>query len=250
MNRGEIGKPASNDDLRGTPARPLHSRRRPAGQERGEVARGGRREVLSLFLLPSVLYALRRRWTVLRSVVFETDLGFFALSFSDRGLVRTVLPEPDAATARRRLVGRGVDPTTVASDGTRLPDAVEAIMGAVRRYAKGETVDFRFAAIDYGRAPAFDRDVWEAARNLAHGEIVTYGELAARAGHPGLARETGAALGRNPVPLVVPCHRIAAANGRTGGFSAPGGVNTKLRLLDHEGARRSPEVPAQAAFGF
>ena len=187
---------------------------------------------------------------MLRSVVFETALGFFALSFSEGGLTRVVLPEPDAATARRRLVGRGVDPTTIAGDNTPLPAAIDELVGAIRRYAKGEKVDFRFAAVDYGKASPFNRDIWEAARDLAHGEIVTYGELAARAGHPGLARETGAALGRNPVPLVVPCHRIAAANGRTGGFSAPGGVSTKLRLLDHEGARRAPEVPAQGAFAF
>lgn len=187
---------------------------------------------------------------LLRSVVFETALGFFALSFSEAGLARTVLPEPDAAAARRRLVGRGVDPTTIAGGDSRLPVELDELVGAVRRYAKGERVDFRFARIDYGNASPFSRDIWEAARGLAHGEIVTYGELAARAGHPGLARETGAALGRNPVPLVVPCHRIAAANGGTGGFSAPGGVSTKLRLLAHEGARRAPETPAQGAFAF
>jgi methylated-DNA-[protein]-cysteine S-methyltransferase len=187
---------------------------------------------------------------VLRSVVFETALGFVALSFSELGLTRAVLPEPDAATARRRLVGRGVDPTTIAGDNTKLPEAIDALIGAVRRYAKGENVDFRFVAIDYGKASPLYRDIWEAARCLAQGEIVTYGELAARAGHPGMARETGQALGRNPVPLIVPCHRIAAASGKTGGFSAPGGVSTKLKLLDHEGARRAPEEPSQAAFAF
>lgn len=187
---------------------------------------------------------------MLRSIVFETALGFFALSFSESGLARVVLPEPDAAAARRRLVGRGVDPTAIVGDNTRLPDAMEALVGAVRRYARGDKVDFRFATIDYGAASRFSRDIWEAARDLAQGEIVTYGELAARAGHAGLARETGQALGRNPVPLIVPCHRIAAANGKTGGFSAPGGVSTKLRLLDHEHARRAPQLPAQGAFEF
>lgn len=187
---------------------------------------------------------------MLRSVVFQTGLGFVALSFSETGLTRAVLPEPNAATARRRLVGRGVDPTTIAGDNTKLSEAIDALIGAVRRYARGEKVDFRFVAIDYGSASLFYRDIWEAARNLSHGEIVTYGELAARAGHPGMARETGQALGRNPVPLIVPCHRIAAASGKTGGFSAPGGVSTKLKLLDHEQARRAPDVPAQGAFAF
>ncbi len=185
-----------------------------------------------------------------RSVVFHTVLGYFALSWSEIGLTRVVLPEPDAATARRRLVGRGVDPTGIVGDNTRLPDPLEALVGAVRRYARGEPADFSATVIDYGKASAFSRSIWEAARKLALGEIVTYGELAARAGHPGLARETGQALGRNPVPLVVPCHRIVATGGKLGGFSAPGGTNTKLRLLDHEGARMAPAEPAQAAFGF
>ncbi len=97
---------------------------------------------------------------------------------------------------------------------------------------------------------AFRLDIYAAARRLRFGEVVTYGELARRAGHEGMARETGAALGANPVPLVVPCHRIVAAGGRIGGFSAPGGAATKEKMLELEGVRVGPPPSAQASFGF
>ncbi len=96
----------------------------------------------------------------------------------------------------------------------------------------------------------FRRAIYAAALKLGHGELVTYGELADRAGFPGMARETGTALGRNPVPLVVPCHRIVAAGGKIGGFSAPGGAVTKQRLLAHERARHASTGSAQASFAF
>ena len=92
--------------------------------------------------------------------------------------------------------------------------------------------------------------IYDAARQLGFGETVTYGELAARAGYPGEARDTGQALGQNPVPIVVPCHRILAAGNKICGLSAPGGSATKEKLLNMEGVRVGPPPPAQAAFGF
>jgi methylated-DNA-[protein]-cysteine S-methyltransferase len=92
--------------------------------------------------------------------------------------------------------------------------------------------------------------IYDAARKLGYGETTTYGELAKRAGQPGLPRETGAALGANPVPLVIPCHRILAAGGKIGGFSAPGGSATKEKMLAMEGVRVGPPPPAQVSFGF
>ena len=97
---------------------------------------------------------------------------------------------------------------------------------------------------------AFRRDIYRTARLIGHGQVSTYGELAERAGHAGAFRETGSAMGANPVPLLVPCHRVLAAGRQTGGFSAPGGVATKLRLLALEGIRLGPADPAQASFGF
>ncbi len=179
-------------------------------------------------------------------LVFETALGFFGIAWTGEGLSRVVLPERDHSTAAMRLAkaapGAPEDPSP--------PPTIAALVGQIRRYAEGEAVDFGDAPVDLAGIDAFRRAVYAAARGLAHGEIVTYGELAARAGYPGMARETGAALGRNPVPLVVPCHRIAAAGGRIGGFSAPGGTVTKQRLLAHERARMSPCDPAQGSFGF
>jgi methylated-DNA-[protein]-cysteine S-methyltransferase len=101
--------------------------------------------------------------------------------------------------------------------------------------------------------PEFDRRVYEAARSISAGTTLAYGELAARIGERGLAREVGQALGRNPFPLIVPCHRVLGSGGRSGGFSANGGVATKLRLLTIEHARTS-DAPTlfdgDGAFGF
>jgi methylated-DNA-[protein]-cysteine S-methyltransferase len=85
------------------------------------------------------------------------------------------------------------------------------------------------------KVPAFEREVYAAAREIAPGRTATYGDIAKRIGRPGQAREVGVALARNPFAIVVPCHRVVAANGKTGGFSAGGGVDTKLKLLSIEG---------------
>lgn len=184
------------------------------------------------------------------SFVFETPLGFFAVSWSEAGLTRLVLPQPDRAAALRRLAGRGASVVPEPAEEAALPAAIVQTVAAIRRYAAGETVDFSDVAVDLAGADDFRRAVYAAARGLAQGEAVTYGELARRAGFPEKARETGAALGRNPVPLVIPCHRIVAAGGKLGGFSAPGGSATKARLLAHERARVPPRDMAQAAFVF
>ena len=180
------------------------------------------------------------------SFVFDTALGFFAIAWSGEGLTRLILPEPDADAAGARLPAG--HPPALAEEA--LPAEIAALAAAIRRYAEGETVDFAFAPVDLSQADDFCRDIYAAARRLAQGEAVTYGELAARAGHPGAARETGVALARNPVPLVVPCHRIVAAGGRLGGFSAPGGATTKMRLLAHERARMPQRDAAQGSFAF
>jgi methylated-DNA-[protein]-cysteine S-methyltransferase len=105
----------------------------------------------------------------------------------------------------------------------------------------GTATDLSTVPLDMERVPAFDRGVYEVARTIPPGETLTYGEVAARLGDPGAAREVGGALGRNPFAVIVPCHRVIAAGGKTGGFSAPGGVTTKLRLLEIERARLRSE---------
>jgi methylated-DNA-[protein]-cysteine S-methyltransferase len=183
-------------------------------------------------------------------LVFKTALGFVGIGWSGAGLVRLILPEPEHGRVVRALKS---GPAAMLSDVSEaeLPQPIAALVLLIRRYAEGEAIDFSAVPIDWADADPFRRAIYEAARSLRHGEAVTYGELAERAGFPGMARETGAALGRNPVPLVIPCHRILSAGGRLGGFSAPGGRRTKQRLLAHEQARlASRAMSAQAAFDF
>src|SRR6266478_4184638 len=117
----------------------------------------------------------------------------------------------------------------------------------------GQASDLSAAALDMDGLPEFDRRVYEVARRIAPGATLSYGEIAARLGERGLARDVGQALGRNPFPIIVPCHRVLAAGGKAGGFSANGGVTTKLRLLTIERARTS-DAPTlfdgDRAFGF
>lgn len=172
---------------------------------------------------------------------FETPLGWFGIGWGDAGLCRLVLPEVDQATTRARLPGfADAEPS----------GWVAELVSDITRYAQGEAVSFAGYPLDFGEAANFDRAIWRASRDLAHGEATTYGDLAARAGYPGQARPVGAALGRNPVPLVVPCHRVLAAGGKLGGFSAPGGATAKARLLLHERADTAPALPGQQAFSF
>lgn len=178
--------------------------------------------------------------------VFETALGFMALAWSDAGLTRACLPERTAAAAERRLLRLAGE-----SDASRaVPQWIGALIADIRRYAEGEDVDFSAVPVDLAGVDDFRRDIYAAARGLGYGETTTYGGLAEKSGHKGLFRETGAALGANPVPLVIPCHRILAAGGKIGGFSATGGSATKERMLSLEGVRTGPLPSAQASFGF
>ncbi len=171
--------------------------------------------------------------------ILATALGHVGLSSAGARLVRVVLPMADERQVARRL---GVDLRDAAAD--------HPLAALIRRYADGEAVDFAHVEIDFGPMEPASLAVYAEARRIPHGEVVTYGELAARLGLDNGARAVGAALGRNPVPLVVPCHRIVAAGGRLGGFSAPGGSFAKARLLEHEGARLLRPDPAQGSFGF
>lgn len=181
------------------------------------------------------------------STVFETALGFIGIAWSERGLTRLCLFQRDRAAIERRLERFGAATVT---EGANLPAWVAALVRDIKAYADGADIDFSTVPVDLAGVDDFRLAIYDAARKLGFGETTTYGELAKRAGQAGLPRETGQALGANPVPLVIPCHRILAAGGRIGGFSAPGGSTTKERMLALEGVRVGPPPAPQQTFAF
>ncbi|TDR93255.1 methylated-DNA--[protein]-cysteine S-methyltransferase [Enterovirga rhinocerotis] len=166
-----------------------------------------------------------------RFALFETAIGTIGLVWSERGLVGLRLPEGDEAATRSELLRRFPDAVPASPDPatTAAIEAIRALVGDGRR-------DLSHLPLDWDGVPDFDRRVYDVLLTIPPGETMTYGEMARRIGEPGAARAVGAALGRNPIPVVVPCHRVLAAGGRIGGFSAPGGAETKHRLLAIERA--------------
>jgi len=164
--------------------------------------------------------------------LFETAIGTCGIAWGGRGLVGVQLPEPSADETRARMERRHPG-----GSETSPPPDVQRAIDAIAAHLRGEEADLSIIDLDMNGVPEFHRRVYEIAREIPSGETLSYGEVATRLGEPSAAREVGQALGRNPFPIVVPCHRVLAAGGKTGGFSAPGGIATKLRLLAIEGAR-------------
>ncbi len=166
--------------------------------------------------------------------LFDTAIGACALIWQGDRIVGAQLPEADEAVARLRLSRR----FPAAVEATP-PDVIGLAIVDITALLSGQPRDLAHLPIDLSGVSAFNRRVYEVALAIAPGETLTYGEVAARIGEPGAARAVGVALGQNPFPIIVPCHRVLAAGGRTGGFSAEGGVDTKLRMLTIEKARTS-----------
>lgn len=162
----------------------------------------------------------------------ETAWGRGSLDWSELGLARVRLPEPGEAGLR----------DTREADG-RVPREVLRWGEMLQAYFAGEAVDFRPIPLDPAGLPDLEAAIYAALRHVGFGCTTTYGELAARVGHPGAARAVGAAMARNRWPVVVPCHRVLAKDGALGGFSAPGGVRTKRRLLMLEGVTVDDGMP-------
>ena len=162
---------------------------------------------------------------------FATAIGACAVAWGDRGITAVQLPERDEPATRERIRRR------FPSVRRRTPPpAVSSAIDAMRAQLRGEATDLTAVVVDLEGADEFALRVYEVARSIPPGATLTYGEVADRVGEPRMTREVGQALGANPVPIVVPCHRVLAAGGRIGGFSANGGITTKLRLLAIEGA--------------
>lgn len=178
--------------------------------------------------------------------IFDTAGGFCGIAWNDVGISRFQLPTSSASATERNLLRRLPD----ARQSAPTPMITEAI-GLVRRYFDGERIDFSGLELDLGPQDDFFAAAYAAARKLAWGETTTYGAMARQLGAgPEAARDVGQAMARNPVALIIPCHRVLAAGGKIGGFSAPGGSASKARMLELEGVRLAPTEPAQQAFGF
>ncbi len=164
-------------------------------------------------------------------VYFVTRLGRCGIAWGDRGVRLVQLPESNAVRMRARMLRRFPDAVESAP-----PAPVQAAIDGIVALLDGGAGDLSSVVLDMQQVPELDRRVYAVARTIPPGSTLSYGEVAARLGEPGAARDVGQALGRNPFAIVVPCHRVVAANGKLGGFSAPGGAATKLRLLQIEGA--------------
>jgi methylated-DNA-[protein]-cysteine S-methyltransferase len=181
-----------------------------------------------------------------RYAIFETALGFAGIGWTDAGVNRFQLPASSAASAERLMQKR--DPSAHPDEP---PSPVVEAIAAVKRYFAGEEVDFSAVPLDLDGQDEFFKRIYAAARRVGWGRTTTYGTLAKELGAgPEVARDVGQAMAHNPIGLIIPCHRVLAAGGKLGGFSAPGGANTKLRMLALEGVNLDPPPAAQGSFGF
>ena len=183
--------------------------------------------------------------TMQEYLIFETASGFCGIVWNDVGITRLRLPTRTAEAAERILLRSvsGVEAGTTS--------AVAEVVAAVKRYFEGEKTDFSSISVDLHDQDAFFQQVYAVARQVGWGHTTTYGALAKQLGAgPEAARDVGQAMAKNPVPLIIPCHRVLAAGGKLGGFSAPGGWSAKARMLALEGVQIKPPRPAQASFAF
>lgn len=161
---------------------------------------------------------------------FSTELGWMAILGSAGKLQALTFGHPSEDAAIDALSGRCL----ASAKHCRWN---EPLIRCLQAYAQGEKQTFEDIILDWRPYTAFQRAVMEACQQIPWGTVLSYGELARRAGHPGAARAVGQCMASNPVPLVVPCHRVLGANGRLCGYSAAGGLKTKKRLLELEGVR-------------
>jgi methylated-DNA-[protein]-cysteine S-methyltransferase len=169
-------------------------------------------------------------------LLFETALGVCGLAWTETGLTRMQLPEITPAATERRLRAPGC----LAWEAST-PSEIAIAIDLLRRYFVREKVNFLDLSLDMSRIRGFEAGVYDALRLVPYGRTTTYGALADAVSSPGAAQAIGIAMGRNPWPVIVPCHRVLAASKKIGGFSAPGGVSTKRKLLGMESSVAPPE---------
>lgn len=163
--------------------------------------------------------------------VFATAIGHCGIAWGEHGVVSVRLPDRSAAITRGRLRSRFPEAGEI-----QPPQAIRQAIEDIVALLRGERRSLADIQLDLDGVPEFHRRVYEIARTIPPGRTVTYGEIANRLGMPGSAQAVGRAMGSNPFPIVVPCHRVLGTGGKLTGFSAPGGVETKRRILLIEGA--------------
>jgi len=182
---------------------------------------------------------------VISHCVFDTAIGTCGVAWSERGLMAVQLPARDRAATERRLIARTHSARARSTGAAAPPPAIAALIADITRYLAGDRVDFSAVPVDLSSLDPFRRKLYQTMRALPWGTTTTYGALARTIGLASWegARDVGEAMGRNPVPIVIPCHRVLAAGNKLGGFSAPGGAATKAKLLALEGVRFDGGAP-------
>ena len=163
--------------------------------------------------------------------IFDTAIGPCGIVWGERGITGVQLPMGSEDKTRKRIHQRNGDIPEAEPTGE-----VRRAVDAIKELLAGKPKDLSGVVLDHDDVPEFNRGVYDIARTIPPGQTMTYGDIAKKLGGVELSRDVGQALGRNPCPIVVPCHRVLAAGGKPGGFSANGGVVTKLKMLAIEGA--------------
>jgi methylated-DNA-[protein]-cysteine S-methyltransferase len=184
--------------------------------------------------------------TVHHYQVFETASGHAAIAWNAAGISALRLPASSPAAAEHALLRRL--PDAVRSEP---PSDVSDVIAAAQHYFEGAETDFSDVPIDFGEQEPLFAQIYAAVRRLGWGQTTTYGAVAKELGAgPEVARDVGRAMAMNPLPLIIPCHRVLAAGGKVGGFSAPGGSDSKAKMLAIEGFDLTAPAPAQRGFEF
>jgi methylated-DNA-[protein]-cysteine S-methyltransferase len=179
--------------------------------------------------------------------IFATDLGWFGMWGRDARVIALAIGQDSPAAVRRaypNLGGNGNEEQT--------PDECDwnpKLRRKLEQFARGSAVEFSDIEVSLPQLSDFQRRVIEATRRVRYGETIAYGELAARAGYPGAARAVGSVMSSNRLPIIVPCHRVIAAGGKLGGFSAPSGVCLKQTMLALEAQHATHKFPSPSGRG-
>ena len=163
--------------------------------------------------------------------LFPTAIGDCCIAWRGDVVVAASLPEKTPAATAARLVKR------TGAGRAKPPAIIDRAIQAIIALLEGQRADLSFVACDPGEVGAFSEKVYAITRAIPAGETLTYGDVALQLGDKLFAQRVGQILGRNPIPIIIPCHRVVGASGKLTGFSAPGGIETKLKMLEIEGAQ-------------